>query len=68
MGALTIYTTMNRYIFDVFLDGELFNRVETVANCYDAAEDIAVELYGNEIELVRIENNLQNLSFYDTQS
>ena len=63
MGALTIYTTMNRYIFDVFQDGELCNRVETVANCYDAAEEIAVELYGDEIELVRIENNLHNLCF-----
>ena len=54
---------MNRYIFDVFQDGELCNRVETVANCYDAAEEIAVELYGDEIELVRIENNLHNLCF-----
>ena len=54
---------MNRYIFDVFLDGELCNRVETVANCYDAAEEIAVELYGDEIELVRIENNLHNINF-----
>lgn len=63
MGALTTPYIMNRYIFDVFLDGELCNRVETVANCYDAAEEIAVELYGDEIELVRIENNLHNINF-----
>lgn len=54
---------MNRYIFDVFQDGELYNRVETVANCYDAAEEITVELYGDEIELVRIESNLHNIYF-----
>ena len=33
------------------------------ANCYDAAEEIAVELYGEEIELVRIESNLHNINF-----
>lgn len=54
---------MNRYIFDVYKEGELFNRVETIANCYDAAEEITVEQYGDEIELVRIESNLHNLSF-----
>lgn len=58
---------MNRYIFDVFQDGELFNRVETVANCYDAAEEMTVELYGDEIELIRVESNIKDLTFWGAQ-
>lgn len=63
MGTLTKHPTMNNYVFDVFHEGELTSRVSTTANCYDAAEEIAVELYGDEIELVRIESNLHNINF-----
>lgn len=52
---------MNRYIFDVYKDGCFMGRESTVANCFDAAEEIAVELYGDEIELVRIENRVKEL-------
>ena len=61
MGILIIHKTMNKYIFDVFLDGELINRVSTIANCYDAAEQHTVEQYGDEIELVRIESRVKEL-------
>lgn len=51
---------MNNYVFDVFLDGYPLTRVSTTANSYDQAEEITVELYGDDIELVRIENNIKS--------
>lgn len=67
MGTLTKHTTMNNYVFDVFHEGELTSRVSTTANCYDAAEEMTVELYGDEIELVRVESNIKDLTFWGAQ-
>lgn len=54
---------MSNYIFDIYQDGEYITRVSTTANCYDAAEEMTVEQFGDEIELVRIESNIQNINF-----
>ena len=45
---------MRTYIFDVFQDDVFFERVSVRANNFDEAEDLAVQQYGDEIELVEI--------------
>lgn len=47
---------MSYYTFDVYQEGEFFDRVSTLASNYDEAESLTVEEYGDEIELVRIGN------------
>lgn len=46
---------MSTYVFDIFEDGEFFDRVSTKARTYGEAEDQIVEEFGCDVELVRIE-------------
>lgn len=55
MGALPNYIIMSTYTFDIYNDGEFYDRVSTKAANYDQAELQIVEEFGDEIELVRIE-------------
>lgn len=55
MDALTNSTIMSTYTFDIYNDGEFFDRVSTMASNYDQAEMQIVEEFGDEVELVRIE-------------
>lgn len=56
MGILTNYLFMSYYTFDIYQEGEFIDRVSTLASDYNEAESLTVEEYGDEIELVRIEN------------
>lgn len=47
--------TMSNYVFDIYEDGEFFDRVSTRARSYGEAEDQIVEEFGCNVELVRIE-------------
>jgi len=55
MGAIIIYKIMSTYVFDVYEDGEFYDRISTKATSYDEAELLTVMEFGDEIELVRIE-------------
>ena len=46
---------MSNYVFDIFEDGEFFDRVSTKPRSYGEAEDQIVEEFGCDVELVRIE-------------
>lgn len=46
---------MSNYVFDIYEDGEFFDRISTKARTYNEAESLIIEEFGDEVELVRIE-------------
>ena len=46
---------MSNYVFDIYEDGEFFDRISTKARTYNEAESLIIDEFGCDVELVRIE-------------